>query len=52
MRHKIKYAKSGQVINVIFKPDRQMFGKETTPNDNVDDEDDALIIKFARKTNN
>jgi len=29
-----------------------MFGKETTPNDNVDEEDDALIIKFARKTNN
>ena len=52
MRHKIKYAKTGQVINVIFKPDRQIFGKETTPNDNVDEEDDALIIKFARKTNN
>ena len=52
MRHKIKYAKTGQVINVIFKADRHIFGKEGNANDNDDDEDDALIIKFARKTNN
>lgn len=48
MRHKIKYAKTGQVINVIFKADREI----GNANDNADDEDDALIIKFARKTNN
>lgn len=54
MRHKIKYAKTGQVINVIFKADRQIFGKgEGNANDKQSsDEDDALVIKFARKTHN
>ena len=57
MRQKIKYAKTGQVINVIFKADRQIFGKgEGNANDKqssaMDYEDDALVIKFARKTHN
>lgn len=38
MKHRIKYAKSGQVLNVIFNA-------ETAQN-----EDDGHVLKFARKT--
>lgn len=36
IKHNIKYAKNGQVLNVIFNA-------ETV-------QDDALVLKFARKT--
>lgn len=48
MKHKIKYAKTAQVINVIFKTERANENKSSTLNE----DDDALIIKFARKTHN
>jgi len=40
MKHNIKYAKNGQVINVIFD------SAKTQQNE----DGDALVIKFARKT--
>ena len=39
MKHNIKYEKHGQVVNVIFDSEKHKQG-----------EDDALVIKFARKT--
>lgn len=43
------------MINVIFKADRQIFGKgdaNEKQSAGLDEEDDALVIKFARKTHN
>jgi hypothetical protein len=46
MIHKIKYGKNDQVINVVFNVYKEGGIKA------ADEEDDALIIKFARKTHN
>ena len=40
MKHNIKYAKNGQVINVIFDSEKHKQAVDS----------DALVIKFARKT--
>jgi hypothetical protein len=48
MKHKIKYAKTAQVVNVIFKVERE--GEIKTSNENEDN--DGLTITFARKTHN